>query len=394
MLLALGLGACAPGPLLEYRTEQPPSVTLPLAAAGVADARVAFGRVFARELAADPRFADDAAERWLHGVGSATASLAASERAMIAAGGTVVIVVPGLFGDCLGPWSVPFGNGSSPETGSNDTLPQAYAGFAGLGLRGMRLAPVHGRASVARNGERLAGLLREQAARAEVESIVLVAYSKGVADSLHAIELLADDGVAPPKLRALVSVAGTVMGTPVADHFAALYDAVGRRFAPLECSASEGGELDGITRAERLAWLAAHPPPSGIAYYSIVAHQPRDEMSPALRPTARMLEAIDPRNDGQVLAADAILPRGTLLAEARADHWAVALPRDQHPELLLRALGPRGEFPRDALFRATITWVLEHLDGPAGAVLHDDPPRASSARGAHPRATAARPRRS
>jgi hypothetical protein len=38
--------------------------------------------------------------------------------------------------------------------------------------------------------------------------------------------------------------------------------------------------------------------------------------------------------------------------------------------------------------------VLEHLDGPAGAVLHDDPPRASSARGAHPRATAARPRRS
>jgi hypothetical protein len=39
----------------------------------------------------------------------------------------------------------------------------------------------------------------------------------------------------------------------------------------------------------------------------------------------------DERNDGQVLAVDAVLPGSTLLAEARADHWDVALPRDRHP---------------------------------------------------------------
>lgn len=347
-------------------------MTLPLAAAGVIDARDGFARVFARELAHDPRFAGDGADRWLHGIAAGARADRPAEPPSAAAD-TVVIVVPGLFGDCLGPWSVPFGNGGSalPEAGA--PVPPAYAPYADLGLREVRLAPLPGRASVERNGERLAVLLREQAADPEVASIVLVAYSKGVADALHALQRVAVDGAAPPKLRALVSVAGTVSGTPVADRFAGLYDTVARRFAPLECSESEGGELDGITRGARIASLAAHPPPAGVAYYSIIAHQPRGEMSPALRPTARLLEAIDPRNDGQVIAADAILPHGTLLAEANADHWTIALPRDGHAKAPLRWLGPRGQFPREALFRAAIHWVLAHPDAPAIA-----PPRAAA----------------
>jgi hypothetical protein len=369
--------------VLPYRTEQPPTVTLPLAAAGIGDARAPFARVFEAELKTDPRFADDSADRWLHGIATTTettASGATPPRAIVAAAAdTVVIVVPGLFGDCLGPWSVPFGNGSSPEPAPGAALAPAYAMFAGLGLRGVMLAPLPGRASTPDNGERLASLLREQIAREDVAVIVLVAYSKGVADALHAFDLLAEDGAAPPKLRALVSVAGTVMGTPVADRFADLYEEIGRKFVPLDCTPSAGGELDSVTRAERLARLAAHPPPTGIDYYSIIAHQPRGEMSLALRPTARMLETIDPHNDGQVLAADAILPRSTLLAEARADHWAIALPRDGHPKLLLRAVGPRGEFPRDALFRATIRWVIEHLDERANAPVDADRPLPAAA---------------
>ncbi len=369
--------------MLPYRADQPPTVTLPLAAAGIIDARGSFGHVFEAELKNDPRFVDDSASRWLHGLATTTktpASGATPPRPTgVAAADTVVIVVPGLFGDCLGPWSVPFGNGSSPDPAPGDALPPAYAMFAGLGLRGVVLAPLPGRASTKDNGERLAEILRGQIARADVGAIVLVAYSKGVADALHALDLLAEDGAAPPKLRALVSVAGTVMGTPVADRFARVYEELGRRFAPLECTPSEGGELDSVTRAERIARLTAHPPPTGIDYYSIVAHQPRGEMSLALRPTARMLEAIDPHNDGQVLAADAILPRSTLLAQARAEHWAIALPRDSHPKLLLRAVGPRGEFPRDALFRATIRWVIDHLDAPATAMFdaHDPAPAGS-----------------
>jgi len=84
-------------------------------------------------------------------------------------------------------------------------------------------------------------------------------------------------------------------------------------------------------------------------------------MAPALRTPARMLEAIDARNDGQVLAADAILPQGTLLAEVRADHWSVALPRAAHPNLLMRAMGSGAAFPQEVLLRTTLLWVVSRL---------------------------------
>jgi hypothetical protein len=81
-------------------------------------------------------------------------------------------------------------------------------------------------------------------------------------------------------------------------------------------------------------------------------------MAPPLRLTARQLAAIDPRNDGQLIAADAILPGSTLLAEARADHWDVAIPRDRDPNALLRATTSGRGYPREALFRAMLKWVL------------------------------------
>ena len=81
-------------------------------------------------------------------------------------------------------------------------------------------------------------------------------------------------------------------------------------------------------------------------------------MAPPLRVTARQLAVIDPRNDGQLIAADAVLPASTLLAEARADHWDVAIPRDRDPNPLLRAATSGRSYPRAALFRATLKWVL------------------------------------
>jgi hypothetical protein len=83
-----------------------------------------------------------------------------------------------------------------------------------------------------------------------------------------------------------------------------------------------------------------------------------EDMAPLLRVTARQLAAIDPRNDGQLLASDALLPGSTLLAELHADHWDVALPRDRHPNEMLRALTSGRGFPREALFRTTLKWVV------------------------------------
>lgn len=361
-LLVCMLSACAPGPLLSYRSDQPPTVNLPLAAAGVTDQRQAFGALFAKELQASKLGSGDDTRIWLHGVsGEAAASAQSSTRAAFTAhaGETSVILVPGLFGDCLGVYAMPFGDGIEYPRGSPANA--AYQRYADLGLRDIHMAVLPGRASSAANGVRLAAQIRDAAARPGVKHIVLVAYSKGVADSLNALEVLRSNGGIPPQVQALVSVAGTVMGSPVADYFESVYASVSPHLTPLACTPSEGGDVASVTRHERVAWLAEHSLPEGIAYYSIVAFMPPGEMAPALRPSARMLAAIDPRNDGQVLAADAIFPRGTLLAEVRADHWSVALPRTEHPNLLMRAASSGAPFPQEVLLRSTLVWVVGGL---------------------------------
>lgn len=105
-------------------------------------------------------------------------------------------------------------------------------------------------------------------------------------------------------------------------------------------------------------WLATNPLPASVRYYSIVAHAPQAEIALALRPFHALLSALDERIDGQVLAVDAVLPHSTLLAEARTDHWDVALPLDRHPNAAVHAMTSHRHYPREALFRATLQWVI------------------------------------
>jgi hypothetical protein len=254
---------------------------------------------------------------------------------------------------------MPFSDGREhpPATLSVD----AYRGYADLGLQSIGMVPLPGRASTTANGGLLAAAIRKLSSRGDVDHIVLVGYSKGTADAMEALALLLDDGGDTAKVRALVSVAGSVVGSPIADHYASLYDRYAERLKPFGCSPSEGGEIDSLTRAERLAWLAAHPLPESVAYYSVVAHTDPDSLSRGLRHSGRLLRLIDPRNDGQMIAADAIIPASLLLAEARTDHWSIALPRFEHAGLLMRVLGPRGEFPREALLRALLRFAIDRL---------------------------------
>ncbi len=70
------------------------------------------------------------------------------------------------------------------------------------------------------------------------------------------------------------------------------------------------------------------------------------------------MSVVDLRNDGQLFASDTVLPGSVLLAEARADHWDVALPRDRHPNAVVRSMSSGRAYPREALFRATIKWIV------------------------------------
>lgn len=367
----LACSACAPLLPVAYRDDLPLTVTLPLARAGVRDEREAFARLFDDALRSESGRASEAARDWLHGTAPPDADAAPASDALRArlaaiqaafetrAAATSVLLVPGLFGDCVSAQSVPFGDGvlRTPQRSPDE----AYGAYAALGLHAIRLVPLPGRAPSAANALRLAEALRREAAAPGVRHIVVVAYSKGIADTLEALDRLAHDGGIPPELAAVVSVAGAVGGTPLADAMEGAYDRLSPLVTPLDCTPDQAGDLASVTRRERLAWLAGHPLPPGIAYHSIVAHAPLEHVAPPLRPTARQLNALDVRNDGQLIAGDAILPGGTLLAEAHADHWDVALPRNRHPDPWVRALSSGRDYPREALLRAAVTWVVGTL---------------------------------
>lgn len=359
------LSACAPAGLLSYRPADPPLVSLPVALAGVRDLREEFAPVFERELRRSRP--GSVLDEWLHGIAPAqraddavqAAQRSIEERFGARRGGTAVLVVPGLFGDCVDDQSVPFGDGvRRPRVEQREA---AYAGYADLGLRGIRLVPLPGRRSSDFNAGVLADEIQREAGRPGVERLVLVAYSKGTVDAQMALAELQRQGRLPRHI-ALVSVSGPVLGTPLADHFQGLYDAVSGHVDPFGCSPSDGAELASITRRERLRWLQANPPPIGPRYHSVVAHATGAEMAPPLQVTHALLNRVDPHNDGQVLAADAVLPGGTLLAVARSDHWDLALPRDRHPDAWVRALSSGRAYPREELFRALVKWAV--TDGP------------------------------
>ncbi len=103
LLPALLCVACAPAVLLPYRPDQPLTVTLPVALAGLTDARPAFAALLEAELLAAGA---TATELWLHGPARGHTKAAAPSGLQAAfaarAATTSVLVVGGLFGDCLG----------------------------------------------------------------------------------------------------------------------------------------------------------------------------------------------------------------------------------------------------------------------------------------------------
>jgi len=190
------------------------------------------------------------------------------------------------------------------------------------------------------------------------EKVVLVGYSKGIADILEAI-------VSYPEIRqkvaAVVSVAGTVGGTPLAEIIGEPYQELLRTIPVHYCPVGIGDPIDSLKRATRQQWLSQNVLPASVKYFSLAAFAERADISAILQPTHDRLSCIDPRNDSQVIFYDAIIPGSTLLGYIKADHWAVAMPFSQDLPLPLSGLVDKNEFPREVLLEAIIRFVEEML---------------------------------
>jgi hypothetical protein len=74
----------------------------------------------------------------------------------------------------------------------------------------------------------------------------------------------------------------------------------------------------------------------------------------------KFLTRTDPRNDGQVIAADAVIPGATLLGYTNADHWGTATTI----ESVHTYLGARPDpalFPLETLFVSIVQFVSTDL---------------------------------
>jgi hypothetical protein len=252
-----------------------------------------------------------------------------------------VLVVPGLGASLFGPLGRP--------------LDDALEHLRSLG-HSAEVLRVSALGSSRRNARLLDELFRESEREPDRPTIAL-GYSKGATDLIVALATYPE---VARKLTAVVSLAGSIGGSPHADRLPGPLRsllALGHRWLPLGGAAS-------LARSSHRAWLEASRLPAEVGLYSVVAHAGSKRISGVLRPAYERLRLIDPRNDSQVLRDDQIVPGSTLLAELNADHWAVALPLTQRwPALRRLGLGAN-DFPREILLEAIITIVMEDLRRP------------------------------
>ncbi|MEQ6306583.1 hypothetical protein ABN448_05120 [Delftia acidovorans] len=330
-----------------------PMVLLPIAAAGVTDSRQAFATQFGHELRQEGTSPDLSA--WLHPIPEAASAAAALSTPLL---GTSVLIVPGILGECVDGQALPFSDGVTRPRPQNYV--EGYRKYL-PDLGGVRAIQVGGRASSEANAQLVIAAVKAEAASSDVETIILVTYSKGLPDTLVAIQQMQARAELPTKIKALVSVSGVLLGTPVADEFKGYYEKLVAPFKQLGCPESFGGEVESLTVKTRTNWLAATPIPPQIATFSVVAHASREAIAPTLQPFFDMLSRIDPLNDGQVYASWSILPRAHLLAEVRSDHWTYVLALEKSEDSLVRALSSGRTFPREAFFRAMVKSVAAEV---------------------------------
>jgi hypothetical protein len=206
------------------------------------------------------------------------------------------------------------------------------------------------------NAKMIGQYIREHAAD-DARKFILVGYSKGTPDIQ--VALAQETGIAE-HVAAFVTVAGASGGSQVAD----LLPQVAEKYmttTPLKsCQGDMSTGFKSLQRANRQAFLAAHPDPV-VPTYSIVAKSDENNTSKALMQTWRILSTFGVGEDGQLLRDDAIVPGAKFLGAALADHFAIALPFDKSPDSTIRSNMDKTVYPRAALLESLVRYVTADL---------------------------------
>jgi hypothetical protein len=330
------MAGCATQPRTEFVVATPP---------GVEDARSRFSGYFCAVIDRDQEALPDyrPCNEALGNVAAQTAAATLVPELGESKAGLTAVVVPGIGYSCIAEWL-------KPDDSMRDHLRRS-----GFKFRIIEVDALSGTGTNARQIRDQIMAMPEEPAGAR---LVLIGYSKGAPDILDAI-------VSYPEMRsritAVVSLAGAVGGSPLADDADERAAQLFRHFPGAECDGGDRHAVEALRPDVRKRWLAEHPLPADMRYYSVVTLPDPDRVSGILKPSYRKLRKLDARNDGQVIAADQILPTGKLLAYLNADHWAVALPISRSHPIVGTLLVTDNDYPREALFEAILRFIEDDI---------------------------------
>jgi pimeloyl-ACP methyl ester carboxylesterase len=251
-----------------------------------------------------------------------------------------LLIVPGSFAECFPQFGMPFEDAASS-----------------LRQRGYRIdfISVSGRSGSDHNAAQIAAAV-EQLPDDPADRIVLIGHSKGAVDILH---FLVNHPQPARRISAVVSVAGAVNGSPLADGFAGIYRRVFSRMPFMYCRPEDRDVVNSLRRAYCMTWLASHRLPEHVKYFSLGGFARREDIQPMLLLPYDLLSTVEPRNDGYVAFFDQVIPGATLLGYANLDHYDIALPVRER--LNFGGIHSRA-VARELLFEAIVLTVVESLD--------------------------------
>lgn len=338
------LTACAFNPAVPFSQTLEPLTFEPKNALGITDGRGRFREIFCAtmedhgESLPDYQSCDEALTRV--GVEPAPTSLAVN----LGNSSTepLAVMVPGLGYTCVKSWL-------DHDQSTVDHL--ATHGFEAM------LAEVNGIASSSHNAQQLAEFIEALPADQAEQPLILLGYSKGAPDIL---EFLVRFPALASRVMAMVSYAGAVGGSPLAEGASDKLLGLLAIVPGADCENDEPGALDSLRPATRKQWMAENPLPGHIRYYSVVSFPDPERISRVLERSYRKLAKMkDARNDSQLVFYDQVVPNSTVLAFANADHWAMSVPIARQHEIVEALFADENEFPREIMFEAILRYIEE-----------------------------------